>query len=102
MKPLGILLLIIVAIPASALLETVAARNVWSWFLATQYGPGPTLGAWFGISVTVSILTGRLHGKWTGGDELRVLVIATANAWARILLFLVVAYGVGSIFGWVQ
>jgi hypothetical protein len=42
-----------------------AASLLWSWFLARQYGPGPSLGEWSGIAAIydVMILSSALPTK---------------------------------------
>jgi hypothetical protein len=51
------LLLGLVLVPVSGVLRALTFRLLWGWFMATQYGDGPTLQTWFGINVLVSLMT---------------------------------------------
>jgi hypothetical protein len=37
--------------PFTGIVRALVFRLMWSWFLAPQYGEGPTLQTWFGIGV---------------------------------------------------
>lgn len=37
--------------PFTGIVRALACRLMWRWFLAPQYGDGPTLQTWFGIGV---------------------------------------------------
>lgn len=37
--------------PLTGIVRALAFRLMWRWFLAPQYGEGPSLRAWFGIAV---------------------------------------------------
>lgn len=43
--------------PFTGMLRALAFQLLWSWFLV-QYGEGPTLQSWFGISVLYSLSAG--------------------------------------------
>ncbi len=102
-RKLGTLLWFLIAVPTSAFLQAWTAHNMWSWFLAAQYGPGPTLGAWFGVTVIVSLLTrGLKREPATDIGKLGELVSATIESWVFLLGLSALSLGVGAIFGWVQ
>lgn len=93
--------------PFSALLHTVALRLLWAWFLAPEYGPGPSTRAWFGISTIVGLAFIGVHyaivAYAPAQDEHRgvrrainrVITLQVATWFAVLLAFLSV-----NLFGW--
>jgi hypothetical protein len=57
----GVLAILVGALlsPFTGMLRALAYRLLWSWFLAPQYGEGPTLQTWFGIGVLYSLFSFR-------------------------------------------
>jgi hypothetical protein len=107
MKALGILTWIAVAILVSSLLGAWSAAQIWSWFAAAQYGPGPTLGAWFGVlfiaRTAVTTATSNLAKVPTESDpDWGVIVKKSVNHWVSILLYVGIAWCIGSVFGWIH
>lgn len=45
--------------PFLGMLRALAYRLLWGWFLAPQYGDGPTLQAWFGVGVLYTLISYR-------------------------------------------
>lgn len=98
--------LVSVVLGAVTTLALVAfCSKMWAWFLAGQYGAGPSYAAWFGIDSIASVglnlalmskaSEDRSKDKWD--DVLArhgavLLAIAVMLGWT---------YLVGSVFGWV-
>ena len=99
MIALGLWLLI--AIPVSAFVQSVAASELWRWFLSARYGAGPSRGEWFGISCLVVIATTGLARSTTKADDISDVMSTSVYGWVTTVMFLVLSYGVGSIFGWI-
>ena len=51
--------------PFTGMVQALAYRLLWGWFLAPQYGEGPTLQTWFGVGVLYSLIAFR---RKTAGD----------------------------------
>lgn len=47
----------VVIAPFTSIVQALAVRLMWTWFLAPQYGDGPTLRAWFGVIVVFDLFT---------------------------------------------
>jgi hypothetical protein len=45
--------------PFTGMLRAIVYQILWNWFLATQYGEGPTLKTWFGIGALCSLIAFR-------------------------------------------
>jgi hypothetical protein len=105
MNRLGIVLWALFAIPTKALILTVVISRLWRWFLSAQYGDGPSFGAWFGAAVIISISTWHPSVKdfEDGSDaNLRTCIAASLSTWTILVLTMLLAFAVGSIFGWVR
>lgn len=97
-----ILAWILLAIPAGVLIRTFVLSRLWFYFLSRQYGTGPTMGGWFGLSVISTLMTVSLaKEKKNEADGLDV-VKDTLKFWAGQLIILGAALGVGSMFEWVR
>lgn len=46
----------LIAAPLNALIYAGTLEILWRWFLIQEYGTGPSLKAWFGISTIFSVL----------------------------------------------
>lgn len=88
------LVVALVLAPISSLLATQAAELIWRWYLAPQYGAGPTTRAWFGMSALASLaLVGIAHLVINHGNAKPVTVVTTlqtvamtqAAAWLVVL-----------------
>lgn len=99
MDKLGVIAWFVIAMPVSTVVDAFALSRVWRWFLSAQYGGGPSLGAWFGVSVIAVLLTLHLpHRKMP--DEATALWKRSALQLAWVASVLAVVYAVGAIFGW--
>ena len=53
--------LALVLSPITALLSAKTMHTLWGWFVARDYGDGPSLAAWFGLSeIATIVLSGAL------------------------------------------
>lgn len=60
-KPLTVLLLVAYALLVQPFVSLLVAWTIsveWRWFLASQYGAGPSLMSWFGATFIVGMLIG--------------------------------------------
>lgn len=42
--------------PFTGMVYALACRLLWGWFVAPQYGDGPTLETWFGVSALYGVI----------------------------------------------
>jgi hypothetical protein len=102
-RDIALALLTAIAItPFTGMLRAVVYRLLWGWFLAAQYGAGPTLAAWFGIGLLMSMLTVKFDSSESTGKPVTIgAVLETAFAGAlwqgTIIVAAVLARG---IWGW--
>jgi hypothetical protein len=83
--------------------QAATLSTVWRWFIAPQYGNGPTYSAWYGISLLVSVMflysfssiakSDEIKGKW--GEVMRVAILLLA-----LPILLGLSWCVGQLFGW--
>ncbi len=103
---LGTVLWIAIDLPLTGILQSTALYMLWSWFMSSQYGTGPTFGAWFGLSVVVDILTRHLMPRDAAipVSDVRVsaLVYATITRWSLLGMVVIEALGVGYLFDWIR
>lgn len=107
MKKLSMLAVVAaISSPVTALIGCAACRLLWGWFLAAEYGDGPSNGAWFGVSTILGMIvqasTPRKTGDGSQDTTLSSLVGSIATRWATIGLVLVVARFVGAVCGWIR
>src|SRR5512142_1340398 len=69
MKALGILTWIVVSSLISALIQSWMMQCLWRWFLAHEYGHGPSMGAWFGIATIVGFVVRRNASSTTKTED---------------------------------
>ncbi len=90
----------------SALIQAWAMSKLWVWFVAADYGAGPSLSAWYGLAVIFSLPLGLvMHDVTRKKDEsagpwLRVIGTAV-GAWLGILMVLGAAWLTGTFLGWI-
>lgn len=89
----------------SALIQAWTITKLWTWFVAAEYGPGPSMGAWYGISIILGLIVGMAILKIDSKDEPWDVVIKTSvNSsiikWGSCLLLLAICWAVGSFLGW--
>jgi hypothetical protein len=86
----------------TALVGAGSFRLLWGWFLARDYGSGPSLGAWYGASM----IAGLIVYAWSprrvdeSDSELGKIVNNSVGMWLFFGLALAVARCVGWCFGW--
>lgn len=108
MKALGVLTWIAISSLISALVHSWMMQCLWRWFLARQYGPGPTMGAWFGIATIAGFVIYKATRTRTKGDDRTIdeiiwdSVKETVSMWFGCLLVLGIAWCTGSLIGWVS
>lgn len=103
MKGLGIFAWIAISALVSALLDSWAMATLWRWFAAAQYGPGPSLGAWFGLATIASLaLQSGPDFKSAADTPWSEVVKKTIMAWLLVLLALGIAWCVGAVVGWIR
>lgn len=96
---------LLVSFPAVAIVEAAVLQTIWRWFLAAQYGAGPALGAWFGISMVVHVMTVHLFHRgddYKGDTSLGDLVERTIMRILQLCMVLGFSYGIGILFHWVS
>lgn len=98
----GSLVLLVALAPVLAALKAWTAATVWRWFLAEQFGPGPSIGAWFGIMAIAWLV---LHGVATqkpDKDQSPIAIVATHATAAVLVCFgtLATTWAFGAITGW--
>jgi hypothetical protein len=99
---LGLVLLFFILIPLSALAEAGAAQLLWRWFVAVQYGAGPTMPAWYGLFMIAGIAhLGLREKKLPEAEGYTLLVLFQfAHALLTIGFMLAAATLVRVIVGW--
>ena len=104
MKALGKITFFCISILFGALLSAWILSKLWLWFVAAQYGHGPSLGAWYGLA-----LIGRsaLHradatSNEKGNDkDFGDLALETVSLWVGYLIVLGLAWVTGAVIGWI-
>ena len=89
--------------PVSALFGAWIDSQVWHYFLATQYGSGPSFQAWFGISVLAFLMTLHLPSRndtQTKDSWLVQSVEGTVRAFLISLGVLLMALFIRAVLGW--
>jgi Mg/Co/Ni transporter MgtE len=113
MKTLGIFTWIAISSLLTALIQAAVLRRLWSWFVAGEYGPGPSLGAWFGIATILGLIIGmattattappRASKRDESWDEIiRQSVSHTLARWIGCGVALGMTWAIGSLLGWVR
>jgi len=107
MKTIGVLAWLAVSSMVTALLQSWMMQCLWRWFVAREYGSGPSMGAWFGLATIAGFVvhknartkTETNHESvgeiiWRGVNE-------TLALWLACVLILGIAWLVGSFLGWI-
>jgi len=107
MKALGILTWIAISSLVSAFVSSWTMQCLWRWFLAHDYGHGPSLGAWFGIA-SISGLMFRLGTATNAKAESKSsdsywleAALHSVGVWIGCMLTLAIAWCIGSVIGWI-
>jgi hypothetical protein len=102
MKALGIFTWVVLSYLVSSLLTTFALGKLWVWFVAAEYGPGPSMGAWFGISNILGLVL-LFHSRGNSdASETEGMMSHTIMRWVICGLGLAFSWCLGSAFGWVH
>ncbi len=104
MKIFGMISWIVTSALISALLNSWALSVLWRWFVAAEYGHGPSPGAWFGIATIARLAIYTLPTKKKGerNDDLEWLVGQQFVWWALVLITLGTSWIVGASIGWIR
>lgn len=104
-----IVLCMILAIPLLSLLSALIYRTAWDLTLSTQFGDGPTLKSWFGVSLVTKMLfqASREDGDNDDDDKTRPakerllkIIRGTVFMYGLQVLFLLVAWATCWTLGW--
>ncbi len=100
MKILGWIAWFAATVLVTALLEAWALQRLWSWFCAAQYGIGPTMPTWFGLSAIKGVLFE--NGKTPDLDDLELGTLVRKSREHRLLILagLGIVWCVGAVIGW--
>jgi hypothetical protein len=100
--PRDIVITVLVAMllsPFSGMVRALAFRLLWGWFLAPQYGDGPTLRAWFGVSILITLLTYRLDST-SGKSSVSSVITNTFVHFFMLGSIIVAATMARFVWGW--
>lgn len=90
--------------PVNAVVQSWTLQKLWTWFLSREYGPGPSMGAWYGIGAMIGVMM-ALHlsplARKEGWDKHSAFLRRSLELPLVCLLVLAVTWGLGSIIGWV-
>lgn len=110
MKALGIVTWYCISAMISAIVQAWTMTKLWAWFVAQEYGPGPSMGAWFGIAtilgfvVSMSLVSQAKPNKedkdWDG--IIKESVGISIGKWIGCALILIISWTLGSVLGWVH
>jgi hypothetical protein len=107
-KAIGFMVWLAVSSLLNALVQAWALRTVWRWFVAAEYGTGPSLGAWFGLaSIAGVILTFHAVARSTDKEEdtdaaVRHATLQMVSRWIGVAFALGMLWLTGSLLGWVR
>lgn len=85
--------------PIAGLIEAFTYSTLWRWFVARQYGHGPSYPVWYGLAMILGLI---VHNTRRQGAEkgAKAIITTTIAVWIVYMLILGLAYLTGSIFGW--
>lgn len=90
----------------TVLLEVHLFSHVWSWFLAEQYGPGPTLAAWFGLATVLTVIVNTCllahPTEKSENDPVTHVITRSLGTWIGLVVVYVLTWCTGSLLGWVS
>jgi hypothetical protein len=103
MKALGITTWTLGAIIIGALVNSWAMSTLWRWFVAVQYGHGPSMGAWFGLAAIARLVTTQTRVRDPDRDaDWSEIVKAQVSWWLLVLVMVGTAWLVGIVTGWMS
>ena len=106
MQVIGLLLAVIIFTPINALIQAATFSKLWEWFVAGQYGHGPTYSTWYGISlilgtiVSTTIVNARVTTKDGDGTASSIIAIYMGT-WIGFAVVLAISWVAGALIGWV-
>jgi hypothetical protein len=93
----------------TALLEAWSLQHLWAWFAAAELGPGPSMGAWYGVASIFALalfmskpLPSPPSEEKSTADTLRSAVSRSFSRWIFCALGVGVTWTAGSVIGWVR
>lgn len=103
-KILSLILLVLGVCLVDSVLTALFAYQVWWSFLSLQYGDGPTVGAWFGISLIVGAIMTSVTTVSDGGNPPTASSIITRSLsrWVFLACALLMAMFAGALAGWAR
>lgn len=112
MKIIGVFVCVAICTIFSSLIQAAALGKLWFWFMAAEYGPGPSMGAWFGVaSILGLILTSAQPAKSKSSDKvsdesldtlIKDMFLKWIGTWLGIAGLLGLCWVTGLILGWLH
>lgn len=92
--------------PISALIQAKAMSKLWEWFVARDYGTGPSMAAWYGLAGVFSLaitpsLLGMTKEKKDESKPIESVLSRAIGMWIGTGLLLCFAWFVGFLLHWV-
>lgn len=104
MKLIGMLLAGALFGAFNGFIESVAVSKLWRWFLADEYGSGPSFASWYGIIMIASVMFGihtfHLQSEKSDGSFIMKMMVRSFAIVFICVGVLAVAYGISSLAGW--
>jgi hypothetical protein len=110
MKILGMFVTIAIFSIFTGVIEAAMLSKLWAWFVAAEYGSGPSYGAWFGISMILGTIVQTAtpmrspSGKETDDldDLIKKMVGKQIGLWFGCFMSLALAWVTGAAMGWLR
>jgi hypothetical protein len=67
--------------PLSALITAFYCTTLWRWFVEAEYGGGPSMPAWYGVSAILMILVHRRDRAADKEDGPKLSALFMARTW---------------------
>lgn len=95
--------------PLGALYTGWVYSRVWNWFIAQQYGPGPSYESWYGIGVLTSLVMAvcllgipkRGEGDTSTDDQMEDFLKRSVMFYVVMAGMLGFCWCVGQVLGWI-
>lgn len=93
--------------PLTSLFNAKAMSTIWSWFVARDYGVGPSEAAWFGLSSILSVALIPIFLGLKGQEDdsnagpIAKVVIRHIVIWVILLIGLGMSWLTGQAFSWI-
>lgn len=110
MKTLGVLALIAIGSIVTSLIQSAVLSKIWTWFVAFEYGPGPSMGSWFGISTILGLIVSMVLSSMISddnndkplGEVIKKMIARWVGLWLGCACLLGICWITGSILGWMH